>query len=293
MKRSGSQNSNGFTLVELLVVIAIIGVLIALLLPAVQAAREAARRTQCNNNLKQLGLGVQNYHDINRHMPYGGSDGPTNTCCSATVRTGWSWAYQLLPFIEQQNIHDLASDADVYASAVNGYYCPSRRIPQVYSGRARSDYAVNGGSTMTGYGADGPLPRQWKTLPQASSAVKPDNKITMASITDGTSNTLLFADKQVHESVHGSAGGDNEVVYNAGWDVCIARFGNELPEPDRDHPDSSASTYWSSKFGSSHPTGIMGVRCDGSTGFFSYTVSADSWLNFCSRNDGNVLGDDI
>ncbi|MCR9119283.1 MAG: DUF1559 domain-containing protein [bacterium] len=257
-----------------------------------QAAREAARRTQCNNNLKQLGLGVQNFHDVNRQMPYSGSDGPTVTCCNSSTREGWSWAYQLLPYIEQQNVHELASDADVYNSAINGYYCPSRRIPQVYSGRARSDYAANGGTTFSGYGTDGPFPRQWKTLTQPT-GTRPDHKITMAAITDGTSNTLLFSEKQLHESVHGTAGGDNEPVYNAGWDECIVRFGDHLPDSDRNHPDSSVPTHWSRKFGSSHPTGIMGVRCDGSTGFFSYTVSADSWVNFCSRNDGNVLGDDL
>ena len=90
----------GFTLVELLVVIAIIGILVALLLPAIQAAREAARRTQCNNNLKNIGLGLQNYHDTYKVFPMG--------ICRATGpnRRGPSWWYGTLPFMEQRNIYD-------------------------------------------------------------------------------------------------------------------------------------------------------------------------------------------
>src|SRR5436305_1553804 len=95
----------GFTLVELLVVIAIIGVLVALLLPAVQAAREAARRMQCSNHLKQIGLGLQNYHDTFQSLPYGArarciSTGSENTCDDSSMRQGWgpSWVMSILPF---------------------------------------------------------------------------------------------------------------------------------------------------------------------------------------------------
>jgi prepilin-type N-terminal cleavage/methylation domain-containing protein len=93
----------GFTLVELLVVIAIIGILVALLLPAIQAAREAARRTQCNNNLKNIGLGLQNYHDTYKVFPMGATHaGPY----AGTRRVGPSWWYGLMPFMEQRNIYD-------------------------------------------------------------------------------------------------------------------------------------------------------------------------------------------
>jgi prepilin-type N-terminal cleavage/methylation domain-containing protein len=97
------RRGRGFTLVELLVVIAIIGILVALLLPAIQAAREAARRTQCNNNLKNIGLGLQNYHDTYKVFPMG--------ACRATGpnRPGPSWWYGTLPFMEQRNIYDKIS----------------------------------------------------------------------------------------------------------------------------------------------------------------------------------------
>src|SRR5207249_6895371 len=124
----------GFTLVELLVVIAIIGVLVALLLPAVQAAREAARRTQCNNNMRQLTLGVHNFHDVNQVFP-ASQDQWVN---SKGVTIGCSWVTRILPFIEQQALYqiynfdaawddaatnDSATGADKYK--VKGFLCPS------------------------------------------------------------------------------------------------------------------------------------------------------------------------
>lgn len=95
-------SGRGFTLVELLVVIAIIGILVALLLPAIQAAREAARRTQCNNNLKNIGLGLQNYHDTYKTFPMGAM----HTGLRTAPTLGPSWQYGILPFMEQRNIYD-------------------------------------------------------------------------------------------------------------------------------------------------------------------------------------------
>src|SRR5882724_11786554 len=108
-----------FTLVELLVVIAIIGVLVALLLPAVQAAREAARRMQCSNHLKQIGLAVQNYHDTFQSLPYGSRARYVNTSTTnpAGQQFGPSWYVGLLPFAEQKPLSDLIENAFITNAA--------------------------------------------------------------------------------------------------------------------------------------------------------------------------------
>lgn len=165
-----------FTLVELLVVIAIIGVLVALLLPAVQSAREAARRMQCSNNLKQMALAALNFESTYKYLPQGPHDGDPQatdpsgynyievppayggtTCCRAANRNGWNHFYKILPFLEQQNVYDIGVDSPAFWPAVANnsnedlvaraiiptFYCPSRRANEVYGTAAfsRNDYA--------------------------------------------------------------------------------------------------------------------------------------------------------
>ena len=177
----------GFTLVELLVVIAIIGVLVALLLPAIQAAREAARRSQCGNNLKQLALGMLNHHDVQKHFPTGGWSygwvGDPDRGFGKDQPGGW--IYNLLPFVEQGNLHAIGSDGNPAAATnpqrlavkdfvlpqpIDTINCPSRRpnipYPLAKSEQTggfnnslkpetcgRSDYAVNSGHMFVEFDA--------------------------------------------------------------------------------------------------------------------------------------------
>lgn len=285
----------GFTLVELLVVIAIIGVLVALLLPAVQAAREAARRMSCSNNLKQIGLAMHNHHDTLKYFPGGAGDGPDVDCCNAKNRNGWSWAFYLTPFIEQTAIYNEPTDANVGPMFVGTYYCPSRRAPDKYNNNGKVDYAGNGGMMMNGTaikanpGENGVLVRQYRTLP-ATLALLPDFRRRMGDIIDGTSNTLMVGEKQIHPTVWGTAGGDNETWNNPGWDEDVIRFSNDMPQADLLHPDKTQAQFWSRRFGGSHPSGFMVVRADGSVGLISYTIDLATWQNFSMINDAKPLG---
>ncbi|TWT85544.1 putative major pilin subunit [Posidoniimonas polymericola] len=152
----------GFTLVELLVVIAIIGILIALLLPAVQAARESARRMQCKNNLKNIGLSIQNFYDTYKFFPLGGTNpgadienylADTGSVANENARVGppngpleqgLTWAYQILPYLEEGTISQFTQSEQINGQIVSLYVCPSRRQPDPgsLSGVSKTDYAA-------------------------------------------------------------------------------------------------------------------------------------------------------
>jgi prepilin-type N-terminal cleavage/methylation domain-containing protein len=164
----------GFTLVELLVVIAIIGTLVALLLPAVQAAREAGRRTQCGNQMRQMALAMLNHESSKGFFPSGGidpwpsiEDYASGGKAFAAPKQGLSWAYQILPFLEQNSVHNLVSSDALPRTMVGLYYCPSRRGPTQnhstrietaagnLSGRWLMDYAALIGSPTRNEVGDG------------------------------------------------------------------------------------------------------------------------------------------
>lgn len=206
----------GFTLVELLVVIAIIGILIALLLPAIQAAREAARRTQCVNNLKQFGLALQNYHDTHKRFPFG--KGSSYTGAKGYAR--WSAHALILPYLEQANVQNAIDfnfppetpgmggvidfmppfenagrkNADVSRLRIPLFLCPSDLKPTAdWSGQ--NNYAGNQGSWLCDRG-DAPA-GETDTLPDEVNhgVLYFLSGVRIADVTDGLSNTAFFSEK--------------------------------------------------------------------------------------------------
>jgi len=272
------RRQRGFTLIELLVVIAIIAVLISLLLPAVQQARESARRTQCKNNLKNIGLAMHNYYDIYQVLPDGGTDTgtgyPCTACCNANNRGEWNWMYQIMPQIEQTSLFTQTVDSTITNTPVGLYFCPTRRKPGRYGSSAKSDYAGNAGSGQTSY--NGAITRRSCQPP-----------VDFAMIRDGNSNTLLIAEKQTNLNNFGGSGGDNEAYVNSGWDQDEIRWGaiGNGPQPDTMHP-AEPPTYWSGRFGSAHTDNFNGVLVDGSVRGFSYNIDEEVFRRICVRNDG-------
>lgn len=305
----------GFTLVELLVVIAIIGILIAMLLPAVQAAREAARRMQCTNNLKQIGVAMQNYHGTYGSFPAGhiesGSSGPE-------YRHQLSWMALILPFFEQQGIADQIhfEDIDMANSAQNNaifqrigahsmpmYLCPSDPVGQVNPEWGPTNYLGNQGTGCECRGSD------------CNGLFGHGTAMRIRDITDGTSNTIA-----VGETVKGDMNpdtlGDNyaferNVTNAADIDSCQStapgasdRATVWLGGDPQFNMFSTARTPNDARFDcmgpnhgcinfaarSFHPGGANLGRADGSVSFFPDDIDEDVYRALGTRAGGEAAG---
>lgn len=213
--RSGRDRQGrwAFTLVELLVVIAIIGILIALLLPAVQAAREAARRSQCTNNLKQLALAAQNYHDVYKTFPrfvYRTTSNATENC---SHWEGFSAHTMFLPYVEQSSVYNVVTGlwktttdghegwrtgtfGPISNTVINAFRCPSDATSPFGADAGNNNYMVS----------TGPQYNDWNSGTSLG-VFQRDRETTMADIRDGTSNTILFGESLL---------GDNSSNYQPG-----------------------------------------------------------------------------
>lgn len=350
-----------FTLVELLVVIAVIGILVALLLPAVQAAREAARRAQCVNNLKQIGLGLHNYHATYNAFPLTttGAEAYGSQCGSGF----YSWLAMLLPFVEQSTLHDAIdfrqpmmdscnqmSSSDYQSLSISGvhlnaraaatvvplYLCPSdfyRMTPVMGTANpAPGNYAANIGWPRQCTGLNGqaaPLSKingALGTLNPKHPDPWQEGRVTLASFTDGLSNTVAVAERLVSSAVvyqdmagtpvglHSFCGGGGATRSLARWESFC--YGVTYPDPAF---SITLGRAWISGWtlvgntymhvmpvnqrhchiyggedngmnivtpGSRHPGGVNVVMSDGAVTFVSETVDQVVWWSAGSRNGG-------
>jgi type II secretory pathway pseudopilin PulG len=285
-------------LVELLVVIAIIGILVALLLPAIQQAREAARRTQCANHLKQFGIGFQNHHDTYRHFPHGGnhwSYAPDfgqglNPEVGATQRAGWG--FQVLPFIEQEQVWRGNGGLDkaecqrqAIGAAIPNFFCPSRRAPEAISAAAWYDPPGTYVHGMTDYAASNANNTGVVVQINNNGTWASGAPITTASIIDGTSNTLAVGEKRMNIKALGTIQTDDNEGYTSGFDHDVMRYTDTAHDP---RPDTT-SNFGEYRFGSSHPGGFMTVFADGAVHFISYDIDGQNFARMGQRNDGDPV----
>ncbi len=240
--RRSIKQRQGFTLVELLVVIAIIGILVALLLPAIQAAREAARRTQCVNNLKQLGIGLHNFHDTYKRLPAACYD-PLFQQLTVPPNSGqwyrWSYLAALLPFIEQNALYDDLQANNAFAQWPDGNSAPTCKvlIPSFIcpsdDGNAKVLFAFNGNSAPTSYHCNrGDQWLNWDYYEGRGPFCRGDKKpVNLSLVTDGTSNTMAIAEvcigvynsRKVTEGSALSVGAYN----SAPPSLCLQRVGGD------------------------------------------------------------------
>ena len=277
MRSTLRHERRGFTLVELLVVIAIIGVLVALLLPAVQAAREAARRMQCQNHLRQFGLALHNYHDVQGKFPPAAAwDGNTNLTVAVNCISAFAI---LMPYYEQgslQNLfdfkvnHNHARNIPAAGTTLKIMFCPSRRSPMKNGNYAASDYAICAG---TGYA-------QTADAIEHKGLFNTNSNVRMADVTDGTSITFAIGEKFVDWKNRTQTDGP---AYRWGFHSTRNTVSPMNRYPLSPWGDADVT------FGSQHPTGASFVFVDGSTHFIPQNINLQLYQWLSNKADGNSV----
>ncbi len=293
-QRNRSSRGRGFTLIELLVVVAIIGILIGLLLPAVQKVREAASRLLCQNNLKQFGLAFHSHHGQLGYFPSGGWEWwstPTyiNGAPAIGAQQQASWGFQILPYIEAANTWNggqATNDSDRIRVAMGTmnplFFCPSRRAPQKVLFTFPGFFGGNPIECALGdYGAS-----NW----EMTGVVRQYLPNRVSSIKDGTSNTLLVGEKRLNLRFLGQVQKDDDEGYAAGWDADTIRQTEIQPAPDYSAPSGDGE----GRFGSSHHGSFNAVFADGSVRTISYPVNHKVFKRVGDKSDGQQVNlDDL
>ncbi|WP_237228800.1 DUF1559 domain-containing protein [Rubinisphaera sp. JC750] len=304
---------SAFTLIELLVVIAIIAILVALLLPAVQQAREAARRSACKNNFRQVGLALHNYHDTHSVLPMGTA--VADSACgfgSLNVR-GWAWSVHILPFLEQNNLYDQYTfDNEYYvesspnwsagAQEISVYLCPSDdqgfELVSCCSNRTNGNCTIGtagdscdlqdfGITNMAGV-ADS---NQRRCSSSANRMGTEKNGVLFSlsdtrfrDVTDGTSNTLL-----VGEVLGGGPGSHQGFFWNHSNLVDTSDGINGFNTRHGTAP--TAAWRLEGALSSQHPGGCHMLLCDASVQFLSENIDAGTLAALTTRGESEVVGE--
>ena len=314
MKRKTTTNKRGFTLVELLVVIAIIGILISMLLPAVQAVREAARRTTCGNQMKQQSLAMLNYESAHMHFPPGVKS--SETASNKLIESGFGFGVFLLPFMEQQSIYDQVGSVsdnftspfipnafndgshrnrlEIFNTVIPSYVCPSCPMSSINTvrpeGGAKSNYVgVLGPDLDWGNWGEPNAPQLGDSLP---GILYLDSETPMGAVTDGTSNTFIVGERDGAEiDLEGTETRSASIWFGpevASWvNTCLAPTSDD-PEWTLNSVIANETTRWVN-FSSSHTGGANFGRADGSIIFVSDTVDGLAFRAMGTKAGGEAL----
>lgn len=328
-RRCSPVRARGFTLIELLVVIAIIAVLIALLLPAVQQAREAARRSQCKNNLKQIGLALHNYHDTHKVFPPGmiGSDvksgseltggHPTYVVSTASKRvgTGWGWGTFILPYMDQSPLYNQlnpgglmdtsnATTLGLLRTVLPAYLCPSdgNRNP---SQNAQAAVYMGGSGTGVAIGLSNYVASSNNAdvvcYTQGVGIFSPNSNIGLRFVTDGSSNTFLAWERDTQQHTASTTARPTERHMGSNWAGATAPDcyninyqANQVLgqlQPTYAEINGSATRDDTRSPSSMHEGGIHVVLADGSVRFISENMSLATARELISYASGITVGE--
>lgn len=312
VKESKRQSSRGFTLIELLVVIAIIAVLIALLLPAVQQAREAARRSQCKNNLKQIGLALQNYHDNSKSYPislYGGYGDTANVGGWTQTSRSWGWPVRILPYVDQGALFKKANPgattivaSGVMDQVVPAFLCPSDPLGGLEN---QNNTYISGNIKCAVSNYKGVMGSDWNWGVYTNNVVAAGDSFTdnngllytldyrsfkqINFIKDGTSATMAVGETVCNQNFAQDGTGPGNNWMNAASTCAVTA----VPINRFHYGSTSASTPWDQRwsFGSSHTGGAHFAMADGAVRFLNNSIATVTYRALSTLSGRETLGE--